>query len=171
MGLAESYYLEETYGGARKLGGEALADYGKAVLVVVSADGAVSDAEMRAWLGIARACGATDEQVRAWIELDWDNARLEDCIPGISSDPENPGEIALAFLYDAIRVSRADGVYAEKERDAVARAARTLGIPLAQVAALEALVDAEAALRSLRLSLFYPQNVRFSRGTQPSGLR
>ncbi len=168
---AESFYLEETYGRARRLAPAALLDYGKAVLIIVGADGRVSDAEMRAWLGIARACGASEELVRAWVELDHGSARLEDCIAGISADPENPGEIALAFLYDAIRVSRADGDYADKERAAVARAARTLGIPHAQLAALESLVEAEAGLRALRIALLYPQTTRFPRGVEPTGLR
>src|SRR5437016_4670046 len=113
MRQAESdWYLEQTYGVARRLPPDALLQYGKAVLCVVGADGEVSEGEMHAWLGIARASGYSDELAAEWRRFDWRTGRLEDFVPGISTDPENPGEITLAFLYDAIRVASVDG-YAE----------------------------------------------------------
>jgi hypothetical protein len=81
---------------------------------------------------------------------------LEDCIPGLSTDPQNPGEVTLAFLYDAIRVSRADGEYGTAEKAAVAKTARALGIPQSSVNALENLVELEQSVRTLRLSLLHP---------------
>jgi hypothetical protein len=159
----DDWYLEQTYGVVRRLPPEHLIQYGKAVMLVIGADGEISDAEMRAWMGIARASGVPDEIRDAWRHFDWRSARLEDFVPGISSDPENPGELTLAFLYDAIRVAWVDG-YADKERAAVARAARTLGIAQSAVAAIERLVEHEASGRALRVALLYPTLSRFHPG-------
>jgi tellurite resistance protein len=166
----EDFYYLQTYGARRHPPREALLQYGRAVMIVVGADGEVSDVEMAMFMGIAKASGIPDDVRAAWREFDWRSARLEDCITGISTDPENPGEISLAFLYDAIRISRADG-YDQKERAAVARAARTLGISSSAVASIEHLVETEEALRTLRITLLNPALARIRPGQPMTGLR
>jgi uncharacterized tellurite resistance protein B-like protein len=156
MGSEDSFYLEQTYGTDRHLPRENLIQYGKAIMLIVGADGTISDAEMACWMGIAKAMGVSDDVREEWRKFDWRHSRLEDCIPGLSTDPQNPGELTLAFLYDAIRISRADGVYGAAEKAAVAKAARALGIPQSSVNALESLVELEQSVRTLRLSLLYP---------------
>jgi hypothetical protein len=170
MGGEDTHYLEETYGTRKAMPRERMLDYGKAVLLVVGADGAVTDGEMRMLQGILAAMGAPSDVRQILRTWDWKSGRLEDLVPALSADPENPGEIVAAFLYDAIRVSRADG-YSEKERAAVARAARTLGIGPTTVIAVEQLVEAEAALRKLRLALLNPSAARFPQGDPGGGLR
>jgi uncharacterized tellurite resistance protein B-like protein len=156
MGSEDTFYLEQTYGVNRLASREHLIQYGKAIMFIVGADGAISDAERSYWMGIARAMGVPDDVREEWLKSDCRDGRLEDCICGISTDPQNPGELTLSFLYDAIRVSRADGVYGAAEKAAVAKTARALGIPQSSVNALENLVELEQSVRTLRLSLLHP---------------
>jgi len=156
MESEDTYYLEQTYGLNTHLSREHLIQYGKAIMFIVGADGTISDAERACWMGIARAMGVPDDVREEWLKFDWRDGRLEDCIPGLSTDPQNPGELTLAFLYDAIRVSRADGVYGAAEKAAVAKTARALGIPQSSVNALESLVELEQSVRTLLLSLLHP---------------
>ena len=156
MESEDTFYLEQTYGIMTRPSRELLIQYGKAIMFIVGADGTISDAERTCWMGIARAMGVPDDVREEWLKFDWRHGRLEDCIPGLSTDPQNPGEVTLAFLYDAIRVSRADGVYGTAEKAAVAKTARALGIPQSSVNALESLVELEQSVRTLRLSLLHP---------------
>src|SRR3989337_669619 len=153
MGSEDTFYLEQTYGLNTHPSREHLIQYGKAIMFIVVADGTISDAERACWMGIARAMGVPDDVRDEWLKFDWRHGRLEDCIPGLSTDPQNPGEVTLAFLYDAIRVSRADGVYAAAEKAAVAKTARALGIPQSSVNALERLAHFGQSFRPLRRGL------------------
>ena len=58
------------------------------------------------------------------------------------------------MLYQAIKMSRADGVYHDKEKAAVARAAQILGVERSVVASLESLVEIEESADKLRLAIF-----------------
>lgn len=59
------------------------------------------------------------------------------------------------LIYDAIRAASVDG-YSAGEREAVRQAAALLGIDEASVAAMEALVEEEAALKARRIALLMP---------------
>jgi uncharacterized tellurite resistance protein B-like protein len=165
-----NYYLEQMYGLDRLPPRESLVQYGKAILIIVGADGTITEREQKRWNAIAASMGVPDDVSAEWRKFDWRGGRLEDCVAGISADPENPGEIVLAFLYDAIRVAHADG-YDEKEKAAVGRAARTLGISPSAVASLEHLVGMEERLQELRVSLLYPGTTRFHTGKANAGFR
>ncbi len=58
------------------------------------------------------------------------------------------------MLYQAIKMSRADGVYHEKEKAAVARAAEILGIERKVLASIESLVEIEESAARLRFAIF-----------------
>ena len=64
---------------------------------------------------------------------------------------------ARLLVYDAVRLSSADGLYADAEREAVARAAAALGVDTFAVRALEGLVQMERVVEQLRRGLLQPE--------------
>ncbi len=124
--------------------------YGNVLLAIAGADGEISAREWEFLEGLARSLGATDQLIQKWRAFDYKKANLESLLKHAHVKTRR-----RALLYDAIRVSRADGVYAKEERAAAARAAKTLGVDPAVVAAIEGLVEMETSLRNMRSSLLY----------------
>jgi len=127
-------------------------DYGLALLTIAGADGDVSNPELD-WLteelGIVLA--VPEETIVAWEEFEWANADLAEIFQRL-----NPNQIAnysKLILYDAIRMSYADGDYSDKERESVEDCARILRVNKETVLALEALVELERAADKLRQTL------------------
>ena len=58
------------------------------------------------------------------------------------------------MIYNAIRMSSADGVYAEAERETVKKAANLLGVGDDIVLTLESLVGMEKSVVNIRRALF-----------------
>jgi tellurite resistance protein len=121
--------------------------FGKAIKVIVAADGKVSDAEMDAFLDMAALFGLSDGQMSEFVEFDPKSTKLEDCLKGFGDDA-----FARRMIYDAIKISSADG-YAAEEREAVRKAAQIMGVDLAHVATLEGIVETEIAIGKMRTSL------------------
>lgn len=122
--------------------------YYRSVLTIASADGELSERERAFLVGRMRAFGATEERIRAVLEFDAVNARIEDVVQPLAQF--GPG---VPMLYDAIKIASADGYHA-KERESVERAAKVLGVPMDKVRAIEGVVQAEEGLRAVRLGLF-----------------
>src|SRR5437016_1127684 len=117
-----SFILHETYGYPRSLtfSDELLLRVCKAMMICAGADG-LAPAELEYCLALAAAYGATAEALEELRKFDFERARLEDYL--------RPGETVIpkrALLYDAIRISHADGVYAQAERAAVRGASKLL---------------------------------------------
>ncbi len=102
-------------------------NYAYALLTIAGADGDVSDNELKYLIHKVRLLGATEEVVKKITQFDWRNAKLEDLIAALST-ADVGGNCARALLYDAIKVSRADGTFDIAERQAVHRTARLLGL-------------------------------------------
>jgi uncharacterized tellurite resistance protein B-like protein len=79
-------------------------------------------------------------------------ARLEDYLPRTATRAR-----ARLLVYDAVRLASADGLYADAEREAVARAAQALGVDMFAVRALEGLVQMERVVEQLRRGLLQPE--------------
>ena len=122
--------------------------YGKALLIVVGADGEISDAEMSAFVESARLRGMPDTMLQELKGFDWKSGKLEDHLRGLD-DPAS----ARRLLYDCIMVASADG-YSAPEQLAVRRVAKLLKVDEAMAAAIEGLVRQELALRTTRGQLF-----------------
>ena len=60
---------------------------------------------------------------------------------------------ARLLVYDAVRLASADGLYSDEEREAVANAARMLGVDTGTLRALEGLVQMERAVEQMRRGL------------------
>jgi uncharacterized tellurite resistance protein B-like protein len=120
--------------------------------VVLAADGRIHPAELNSYLEICRRYGATDDMLRELQAFDPTGVTVEHCFAGVDADTIP----ARALLYDVIRVAKADADYDRSESAAVRHAAELLGIDDEWLEKITALVDAEAALRELRLTLLAP---------------
>lgn len=141
----EVYGLES--GAQASLSREQRKSYAFAVLKAAAGDGILSDVERNWLINFATACGASEEQLQAYRTFDPATANLDALL-----EPLRAIRPARALVYDAIRVSSADG-YHEKERAAVEHVAKAVGVSLDIVRALEGVVAAEAALRATRVAL------------------
>lgn len=127
-------------------------EYGYALLTIAGSDGMVSDPELE-WLtlDLAKEVGVDNEIVSDWEAFDFEDADLDDLFAHFSSS-------ALAgfnklLIYDAIRMSSADGEFALEEKEQVYEAARILRVAPEVVVAIEALVDLEQAAAKLRMTI------------------
>ncbi len=147
-------YLIEVHGDPSKHASheipmKARLDFGKAVLVIAAADGVLSKTERDYFLEMSRGFGAPEPVLEEYRKFDPKSAKLDELL-----DPEYR-HLARHFVYDAIKVARADG-YHEKEAEAVRKAAKILGIDDWTVSSIEALIEAEDGLRKARHTLLQP---------------
>ena len=119
---------------------------GKAIKLIIAADGELSEGELSAFADLATMFGAT-ELFSQLVAFDPRSTTLKDCLQGLDNDA-----LARRMIYDAIKISSVDG-YAAREREAVNRAAQIMGIDGATVTLLEGLVEAERGLASIRARL------------------
>ncbi len=119
---------------------------GKAIKVIIAADGVVSEQELAAFADLATMFGA-EALFSQLVAFDPRSTTLADCLEGLANDA-----LSRRMIYDAIRISSVDG-YAVQEREAVSRAAQIMGIDGATVALLEGLVEAERGLAAMRAKL------------------
>lgn len=153
--MSYPHYLREVHGDAGPDGRPAevpmdvQVKFGKAVMVIAAGDGELSSVEREYFLAMARGFGASDQIIEQYRKFDPHSEKLENLL-----SPEYRS-MARHFIYDAIKVSRADG-YHQKEHEQVLRAAKLLGIDTWTVQAIESLVQAEEGLRSTRLALLSP---------------
>ncbi len=112
--------------------------YGFLLLKIASADGPISDREMY-WLlkRFAEEMGIPGAVTEKWRAFSYETANLHELVQQI------PSARATNFVYDAIRICAADGLYAFKERKAVEAASILLKVPAHVLQGLEFLVEQE----------------------------
>jgi len=125
---------------------EVMTSFGQALLAIVSADG-LSEKEREAFAEIGRHLGVPEEAIQQVLATETAKLDLAKILNGFADGPH-----ARRMLYDAIVVAHADR-YSEAERAASARVAQLLGIDASVLRAIEGLVDAELALRSVRAAV------------------
>ncbi|MFY0600942.1 MAG: hypothetical protein JXR03_14805 [Cyclobacteriaceae bacterium] len=128
-------------------------EYGHALLAIAGSDGIVSDPELE-WLTVdlSRDVGVDENIVGDWEEFDYDGADLEEIFSSFNSS--TLASFNKLLIYDAIRMSSADGEYALEEKEQVMEAARIMNVSMDGVIAIEALVDLEQAADKLRMTVF-----------------
>ena len=127
-------------------------EYGFALLCIAGSDGEVSDPELE-WLTIdlAESLGVDEEIVADWEEFEYEDADLGELF--YSFKHATYGNFNKLLIYDAIRMSSADGDYALEEKERVAEAGKILQISREALTSIEALVDMEHATHKLRLTV------------------
>lgn len=145
LSIYDTHLFRETHG-IPSLTDAALRSFGKAVLTVAGADGALSPQERSFLLGHVRAHGGTAALAEELRAFDAKAAKLTD---HVTKDLEPQ---ARMLLYTALRVARADGVD-EREREMATRAAKLLRVDPAFVPALEGLLQLEDAVLAARIRL------------------
>lgn len=130
---------------------------GYALLTIAGADGEVSEPEMN-WLvtNLGKTAGIPKEVIDDIKAFDYRNGDLRSIILEIATDiPLNYGR---AIIYDAVRMSRADGSYRPEEQQAVHKAAGILNVNMDIVHALEGLLEMEDSMNQTRIHLFEPKD-------------
>ncbi|MGK7904121.1 MAG: TerB family tellurite resistance protein [Hormoscilla sp.] len=127
--------------------------YGCALMAIAGADGELAEAELEWFIDEQKLLMVeSEEYIETIRKFDWKNANIEELLSGIKYD--FPLNFRRAILYQAIKMSRADGIYHEKEKAAVAKAAELLGIERSVLVSLESVAEMEEATDRLRLALF-----------------
>jgi len=127
-------------------------EYGYALLCIAGSDGDVSDPELE-WLiiDLAESLQVDEEIIGDWEEFEYEEADLEEIF--FSFRHASFANFNKLLIYDAIRMSSADGDYAEEEKESVAQACKILQVSREALVSIEALVDIEQAAHKLRLTV------------------
>ncbi|GGA15868.1 TerB family tellurite resistance protein [Okeania sp. KiyG1] len=146
-------YAEHRYKATKPIDFDVAVNYGGALMAIAGADGELAEKEFQ-WYIDEQELLMVDpaEYIEALRKFDWKNANIEELLSGIKYD--FPLNFRRSMLYQAIKMSRADGVYQEKEKAAVAKAAEILGIERSMLVSIESLAEMEEASERLRLALF-----------------
>ena len=128
-------------------------NYAYALLCIAGGDGEVSEAEIN-WLleDFSELIDAHENFARAIKSFDYKNAVLSEIIGKIEFQEKINYKRAL--LYDAIKMSHADSLYSEDEREAVKKFAEILEIPEYMAKTIEGLVNTENSIEATRRSIF-----------------
>jgi uncharacterized tellurite resistance protein B-like protein len=144
-------YARQRYGGAaEELQPERVARQARALMIIIGADGRITEPEQQSFLELARLLGADESLIGELRGFDYRKARLEDYLE--PTDQQG----ARRLLYDAITIAHADG-YQDAEHDAAHRAAEILRVDHSAFTAIEALVEMEISLRHARAALLSPK--------------
>ncbi|NEP88289.1 MAG: hypothetical protein F6K18_16450 [Okeania sp. SIO2C2] len=151
--LQPTKYAEHRYKISAPIDFDVAVNYGGALMGIAGADGELAEKEFQWYIDEQELLFVdSTEYIETLRKFDWKNSSIEDMLSGIKYD--FPLNFRRSMLYQAIKMSRADGVYQEKEKAAVAKAAEILGIDRSMVISIESLAEMEEASERLRLALF-----------------
>ncbi len=151
--LQPTKYAEHRYNITAPIDFDVAMNYGGALMAIAGADGELAEKEFQWYVDEQRILFVdAEEYIETLSKFDWKNANLEELLNGIKYDFSI--NFRRTMLYQAIKMSSADGVYQEKEKAAVAKAAEILGIERSIVISIESLAAMEDASEQLRLALF-----------------
>lgn len=157
MHPARNLYVYEIYGTDPPPSIDAdlprLTAYSKALLLVAGADG-LSSAEMDHFVAWQHASGHPKSVIEELSHFDYRNADVKQVIAALRETTEQTPEAKRTLIYDAIRLSYADGKLSPTERKTLMEVAEELGVERTLVVALEGVVSMEFAARQMRLALF-----------------
>jgi uncharacterized tellurite resistance protein B-like protein len=126
---------------------EAGLKYSSILLAIVGADGEVADAELQWYIDEGVLLGCDQDYLDQVRQIDWRSVNIEESLKDVKFN--FPLNIRRSLLYQAIKMSRADGVYHEKEKEAVAEAAKILEVDEAVLASIESVAEMEDAAGKL----------------------
>ncbi len=157
MSTATSYkqtpYGKRMYNVTGPINTDVARNYLKVIVAIASADGELAQKELDWFLEEQQLLGTPSELIEENVlNFDGKNADIEELLGGMHYDFSL--NFRCCMLYQAIKMSRADGVYHEKEKAAVARAAQLLGIEQKVLVSIESLVEIEESAARLRFAIF-----------------
>ncbi|MBL9099861.1 MAG: hypothetical protein JNL82_02825 [Myxococcales bacterium] len=120
-----------------------------ALYKIVASDG-FSAVERETLRSLGRLRGTPEELTDAALAGDPRDLSLDELLAGFRD-----GAPARAMLYEVMTIASAD-VYSQRERELVARAARLLGVDRPTFQTIEALFEAEVAMRKARAAVLFP---------------
>src|SRR5687768_3520605 len=107
MSEHKNWLWEETYGTTLPVSEEAMNAYAQTVLMIVGADGKITDKEWHVILGRAEALGVPEPVRKRWKDVDFTKGDLAASVRKLF---DATGATAnLSFFYDAIKAASADG--------------------------------------------------------------
>ncbi|WP_044212415.1 TerB family tellurite resistance protein [Flammeovirga sp. OC4] len=128
-------------------------NYGYALMIIAGADGIVSDAEkewyLEQFVTVSETPPHIAEQVVAY---DYKSGKLQDVIDNLKVDVTI--NFKRTLLYNAVKMASADLSFPEQEREASEKVANILGISPDIAQTIHYLVDTEAKISKMRLTLF-----------------
>ena len=146
-------YGKKQYNASGPINFDVSKNYIRALMAIASADGELAQEELDWLVEEQQMLGVPSDLIEEHIlKFDGKNADIEELLGGIHYD--FPANFRRGMLYQAIKMSRADGVYHDKEKASVARAAEILGVERNIVVSLESLVEIEESADRLRLAIF-----------------
>lgn len=126
--------------------------HGTVLMAISGADGELDEKELQWYIDEQKALW---ENAAEYIEelrgADWKNVDLEQALGSMHYD--FPLNFRRGMIYQAIKMSRADGNYHERERASVSKAAELLKVDKFVLSSLESLADMEDGADKLRRSL------------------
>ena len=140
-----SQFIRMIYG-VDSINAEDNANYARALMIIAGADNEISEGEWTWFFERGKAMGVPAVVLDSFKDFDWRTAKIEDFVGSNKA-------VARILLFDAISMSRADGVYTPEERACVREAASLLGVSEDVVDNLEDIIEMDDALRRTRLRL------------------
>ena len=151
--LQPTKYAKKRYNVTAPIDFDVCTSYGTALMAIAGADGELVEEEFQWFVNEQELLWVNyEEHLEALRNADWKNADMDEVLGNLHF--EFPLNARKVILYQAIKMSRADKDYHDKEKAAVNRAAELLKIEHSAVASLEALAEAEDAVDRIRLALF-----------------
>ncbi|MBP0019086.1 MAG: TerB family tellurite resistance protein [Cyanobacteria bacterium SBLK] len=150
--LQPTQYAKHKYNITKPIDFEVAVNYAGALMAIAGADGELAEEELQ-WYIEEQELLFTDptEYIEEIRSFHWKNVNIKELLGKIKYD--FPINFRRAMLYQAIKMSRADGIYEDREKIAVSKAAEILGIQHSIVVSIESLVELEDTSDRLRLAL------------------
>lgn len=147
--LENDFWRYDQFGATMLMPPHLAPDIGKAILIVASADGDLTETETSWFFGMGKAFGVPPSVLEEVMKFDPRSEKLETVLT-----PE-VRPYARVILYDAVRCAASDG-FSEKERQMAHKAAKLLGVEPSVVPWVETTLQLENDVRHARIRLLAP---------------
>lgn len=130
----------------------------KTVLIAANGDDIIAPEEREWVVGHATAMGAPDEMIQELETYDGNEDIVEVVSKNMTMDKSR-----RSVLYFAVKAAAADGVYHDKEKKEIRRAATAMGISEEVVEEIENICAEEELLKEKRVKVCYPDGDPFAK--------
>ncbi len=129
-------------------------DYGEALMIIAGADGVVSEGERKWYLEeFVPVAQTSEEVVEHVLSFEFRRASLRDYIEKL--DQYKHINFNRTLIYNAIKMSKADGDYAREEQEAILQSGKILQVSENMISTMEYLINTEDNIEKMRKTLFF----------------